>query len=511
MISEIIKKGHLLIAEPSILGDLSFNRSVILLADHNAEGSVGFILNKPLDYSVNDLVPEVDATFTIYNGGPVEQDNLYFIHNIPELIPNSVEISNGVFWGGDFEKTRDLINNGSINKDNIRFFLGYTGWDANQLETEMSANSWILIEKLSRIISGILVGILVARYLGPEQFGMISYALNVVAIFTVFSSLGMDSIIVRELITRNIDKNKILGTSFCLRLIGSIAVVAVATFYSSIRDDTQNTYIVFLVSLSVMLQAFTVVDFYFQSQVLGKYTAINQVITLILSSIVKLLLIYFNKPVEYFASMVVLEATLTLINQFWFYRKNGQHLSQWQFSWKEAGILLGHSWPIIVSGFVMMVYQKMDQILIKRFLDLNALGNYAAAIRISEESNFIPVAFCAAILPGIINNRDNRELQFKRFTQLCSLLIWSAIFISLGVQVFGDWVIHFFYKEKYPLSADVFKIHIWATIPTFYGTALGLWFLAENKQRVIILYQVVNIFAYTVMCCILIPRNGGSN
>ncbi|MBA4153279.1 YqgE/AlgH family protein [Flavobacterium sp.] len=146
MISEIIKKGHLLIAEPSILGDLSFNRSVILLADHNAEGSVGFILNKPLDYSVNDLVPEVDATFTIYNGGPVEQDNLYFIHNIPELIPNSVEISNGIFWGGDFEKTRDLINNGSINKDNIRFFLGYTGWDANQLETEMSANSWIVIE-----------------------------------------------------------------------------------------------------------------------------------------------------------------------------------------------------------------------------------------------------------------------------------------------------------------------------------------------------------------------------
>ena len=146
MISEKLKKGQLLIAEPSIIGDLSFNRSVILLADHNAEGSVGFILNKPLDYSVNDLVPEVDATFTIYNGGPVEQDNLYFIHNIPELIPNSVEISNGIFWGGDFEKTRDLINNGSINKDNIRFFLGYTGWDANQLESEMNANSWIVIE-----------------------------------------------------------------------------------------------------------------------------------------------------------------------------------------------------------------------------------------------------------------------------------------------------------------------------------------------------------------------------
>jgi putative transcriptional regulator len=146
MISEKLKKGHLLIAEPSILGDLSFNRSVILLADHNNEGSVGFILNKPLDYTLMDLVPEIESSFTIYNGGPVEQDNLYFIHSIPDLIPDSVEISNGIYWGGDFEKTRDLINSGEINKDSIRFFLGYTGWDANQLETEMNSNSWILIE-----------------------------------------------------------------------------------------------------------------------------------------------------------------------------------------------------------------------------------------------------------------------------------------------------------------------------------------------------------------------------
>lgn len=144
MISDKLKKGHLLIAEPSIIGDLSFNRSVILLADHNEEGSVGFIINKPLKYTINDLVPEIDASFKIYNGGPVEQDNLYFIHNIPDLIPNSIEISNGIYWGGDFESTRDLINQGKVNKNNIRFFLGYTGWEAHQLENEMSSNSWII-------------------------------------------------------------------------------------------------------------------------------------------------------------------------------------------------------------------------------------------------------------------------------------------------------------------------------------------------------------------------------
>jgi putative transcriptional regulator len=148
MITEKLHKGQLLIAEPSIIGDLSFNRSVILLADHNEEGSVGFILNKPLKYTIKDLLPEIDAKFKIYNGGPVEQDNLYFIHNVPHLIPDSIEISNGIFWGGDFELTKDLINKGSLKKKNIRFFLGYTGWDSEQLETEMQSSSWILTKNI---------------------------------------------------------------------------------------------------------------------------------------------------------------------------------------------------------------------------------------------------------------------------------------------------------------------------------------------------------------------------
>ena len=148
MISEKLKKGHLLIAEPSIIGDLSFNRSVILLADHNAEGSVGFILNKPLKYTIKDLLPEINSNFKIYNGGPVEQDNLYFIHNVPNLIPDSIEISDGIFWGGDFDLTKNLINTGILKKKNIRFFLGYTGWDSEQLENEMQASSWILTNNI---------------------------------------------------------------------------------------------------------------------------------------------------------------------------------------------------------------------------------------------------------------------------------------------------------------------------------------------------------------------------
>ena len=140
------KKGKLLIAEPSITGDVSFNRSVVLLAEHNDQGSVGFILNKPLAYDISDLITEIKVPFKVFNGGPVEQDNLYFIHKVPDLIEGSIEISDGIYWGGDFEKTIELINSETITEDDIRFFLGYSGWDSLQLDQELSSKSWVVVK-----------------------------------------------------------------------------------------------------------------------------------------------------------------------------------------------------------------------------------------------------------------------------------------------------------------------------------------------------------------------------
>lgn len=148
MITTKPKKGDLLIAEPAIIGDVSFNRSIVLLADHNQDGSIGFILNKPLNFTINDLVPEIGASHKVYNGGPVEQDNLYFIHKVPDLIPDSIEISLGIYWGGDFNKVAELITEKVIKETDIRFFLGYSGWDSHQLENELRANSWLVAKNV---------------------------------------------------------------------------------------------------------------------------------------------------------------------------------------------------------------------------------------------------------------------------------------------------------------------------------------------------------------------------
>lgn len=145
-----IEKGKLLISDPSLVGDLAFSRSVVLITDYNNEGAVGFILNKPTDYTLQELISDTNSRFQVYNGGPVEQDNLYFLHTVPNLIPNSIQISNGVYWGGDFEILTKLLSSGVLKEYQIRFFLGYSGWSQNQLENEIQSDSWIVLENFHK-------------------------------------------------------------------------------------------------------------------------------------------------------------------------------------------------------------------------------------------------------------------------------------------------------------------------------------------------------------------------
>lgn len=140
-----ITKGNILIAQPALY-DVTFNRSVVLITDHNEEGSVGFILNRPLNYSVNMYVSELLPQFPVYEGGPVETQNLYYLHKRPDLIQNSEPISHGLYWSGEYEDVRNALNNSLIGQNEIRFYLGYSGWGENQLQSEIENNAWIAVK-----------------------------------------------------------------------------------------------------------------------------------------------------------------------------------------------------------------------------------------------------------------------------------------------------------------------------------------------------------------------------
>ena len=139
-----ITKGCLLLADPNIINDPYFNRTVILITENSEDEVVGFIINKPLEYNFEDIFSGMGKDYKIYNGGPVNKDNLYYIHNLPDLIPNSIKVSNNLFWGGDFSNVKNLIKDNKIGSNNIRFFSGYSGWTLSQLNNEIKEKSWII-------------------------------------------------------------------------------------------------------------------------------------------------------------------------------------------------------------------------------------------------------------------------------------------------------------------------------------------------------------------------------
>lgn len=139
--------GRLLISEP-FLKDPNFKRSVILMADHGTEGTFGFILNQPSALLLKDLVPEMaEADYPIFIGGPVEYDTIHFIHRCYDKLNSGEEIAKGIYWGGNFEALKILVNNNSITQDEVKFFIGYSGWSASQLDEEIKENTWIVSEK----------------------------------------------------------------------------------------------------------------------------------------------------------------------------------------------------------------------------------------------------------------------------------------------------------------------------------------------------------------------------
>ena len=145
-----IKKGDIIIADPSISNDVQFNRSIIIITSSSIENEVvGLIINKILDYKLQDILPEIKINFDVYDGGPVNKDNLYYIHNKAHLIPDSIKINQQLYWSGDFDKIIDLVNSKQITNNDIKFCLGYSGWSAKQLINEVKSENWIKFNEIS--------------------------------------------------------------------------------------------------------------------------------------------------------------------------------------------------------------------------------------------------------------------------------------------------------------------------------------------------------------------------
>ena len=337
--------------------------------------------------------------------------------------------------------------------------------------------SWLFVEKIFRVLVGLFVGIWVARYLGPEQFGLFSYAQSFVGLFTVIATLGLDNILIRELVMDKNRKYELIGTAFCLKCMGAFIVLFMLSIVISlISNDIQTNILVFIIASATIFQSVNVVDFYFQSKVMSKYIVYVNIIGLFISSLIKIILILNEASLIAFAWVVLFDSFILAIGYLYFYFKNNSFkiIKKLNFNKTVAIDLLKNSWPLILTGLVISLYTKIDQVMIKEILDNESVGQYAAAVRLSDAWYFIPVVLSASLFPAIINAKGiSEELYYSRLQKLYNLLVLIAIVIALLMTFLSSWLVELLYGAQYHEAGKVLLIHVWAGVFVFLGVASG--------------------------------------
>ena len=372
--------------------------------------------------------------------------------------------------------------------------------------------AWLLFEKIFKAFTEVFVGIWIARYLGPEQFGLFSYAQSFAALFLVFATLGLDGIVIRELVKDESKAGKLIGTAFVLKLTGAIAVfaiLAVAVGFTS--NDTYTNTLIFIIASATIFQAFNVVDFYFQAKVLSKYVALANTITIFISSVVKIVLILNEAPLIAFVWVVLFDSVVLAVGLIYIYIKKNTTFSirKLLFNKLTAIDLLRDSWPLILAGIVTSIYMKIDQVMIKEMISTEAVGQYAAAVRLSEAWYFIPLVVASSLFPAIVNaKKQNEELYYSRLQRLYDLMTWVAITIAVAMTFFSGWVVDLLYGSHYDQTGGVLMIHTWAGIFVFLGVVSGKWFLTENLQMLAFWRTFSGMIINILLNILLIPKYG---
>ena len=365
-------------------------------------------------------------------------------------------------------------------------------------------------ERLLRMGVALFVGVYVARYLGPERFGLLSYAGSFVGLFVAMASLGLDGIMVRELVEPTKRRDELLGTAFWLKAGGAILMwIGIAAAIPFTHNDTQTNILVAIIAFAVIFQAFNVIDFNYQAEVKSKYVAYVHLVSLLISSITKLVFVWIAAPLVWFACVFLLDAVVNAVGLTAMYLNNTGKIWYWKWRWQTARVLLKDSWPLILSGMVISIYMKIDQVMIKEMLDAKQVGHYAAAVRLSEAWYFVPMAITSSVFPAIINaKKQSEELYYQRLQKLYNLMAWLAVAIALPTTFLAPWVIRALYGDAFLPAAGVLSIHIWAGVFVFLGVASGKWLLIENYTKISFYRTFIGTIVNVVLNIILIPKYG---
>jgi O-antigen/teichoic acid export membrane protein len=369
-------------------------------------------------------------------------------------------------------------------------------------------SAWIIAERIYQMVINFVLTIMVSRYLGPANYGVLNYGATLVNIFLVFTKLGLDTMITNEFIKHRNKEGEMLGTSVTMRLISamiSIGIIAILVFV--LQANSPIIIITSIIqSLALLFQVIYIFDYWFQSYFKSKYVSIAKVIAYTVMTGYKIWLLLSGKGVIWFAAASVIDALVVAILLMIFYKKNHGQKIVTNFSLGKN--LLKRSYHFIISGVMVLIYTQIDKIMIGQMLDEYQLGLYSAALSICLLIGFIPDAILTSARTSVFSAKQDNKQYLKKLKQTYALVFWVCAGMAFVISVAAPLIVNIIYGDQYVGAISTLSLLVWYIPLSYLGTARAIWIVTENKNKYSKYYTFWGVLMNVGLNAFMIPLWG---
>lgn len=369
---------------------------------------------------------------------------------------------------------------------------------------------WAVLGKCVNLLGTLFVGILVARYLGKEQYGLMNYVISIVSIFQVFADFGLDNIQIREEARRKGQRDRLIGTTFGLKLLFAVvAVILILVYTVSFEADSQTRSLIMVYSVSVLFNTTWVARNHFTSIVKNEYVVKTEITRTVVGMLIKIVLLLCHAPLLWFVLALVFDAVLLASGYLLSYSRTVDTVLKWRFDPHLAVYLVKQSFPLLLSGAAIVVFHRIDQVMIGKILDDGSVGIYSVAVRFVEVLVFIPTIISQTVSPILVKTLNNDpELYARQSRQFMSITLWICVLASVLVSLIAYPLVALTFGEQYITAASVLSIMSFKVIGDALSQTSGQLIIIEKRQKYVSLRNVFGCIVCIALNLLVIRQYG---
>lgn len=370
--------------------------------------------------------------------------------------------------------------------------------------------AWAISGKVVNLVGTLILGIIIARYLGKEEYGLMNYIISYAFLFQTLANFGLDHIEVREEAAGNVSYNIIIGTAFWLKVIlGIISIFLSIGTAILLGEDIRTVWLIAMYSCYIVFNSFVVIRNYFTSLVQNKYIVLSEIFRTFIGIAIKIALWLLKCPLEWFVAAFAFDYVLLAGGYISSYRKKIGRLRDWRFDWSYALFMMRESFPLLLTNAAVMVYQRIDQVMIGQMVSKGDVADFSIAAKFVEVMIFIPATLTHTISPILVQLlRQDRNAYIAKVQQFMNISVWLCLLCSAFVSVISYWLILYTYGEIFLPASAILQVLSFKMASVALSNSGGIMVIVERLQKWVFFRDILGCVVCVVLNWLLLPRYG---